>query len=648
MPERRRLRPAAGLITAMTVLAVAPALTACGVGASGPTRLAGGAYHAGQVQQVDEPPRPNATNPQGLVQDFLDATVGGGAAAVKNALAFFDENGKTHWPAAQDKQPPTAITVIRILDLSPTKNIATSAFEVTVTYQEVGQLVDGRLSTPVAPGPDRSMKFFVVSSGNPSTLGAVTESASGPLRIDKITSDGLGSTPELMLDANALHDVYYHPQPIYFWDYGNTVLLPDVRYVPKTITTDAAANLVLQWLTQHPSQPLVMAPLPTGSVVSAVSSQGSTMSVKMSAQAGGQGKDDQRRLVYQVQASLQPLGVNNVQVTVGTTSLVTANQADYEKFELSTTLPHTPEEYDIQGGAVTQVTSAATSALLGGKANVGVVYAAISRDHKNVAFADRDAKDRWSLSLVTATGGPGAPVPVQLPAPADPAAQLGRPAWVPQADATDQAPQLLVPWGGQLFQVSANGDITQVPLPFPVAGDVTDVTVSPDGRRLALVVGGQLFITPLVVGKDTLKIDGQSDQIAVDPTFVATAVAWLSEEDLYLLGSGSGGTGSHPKPEPQLWRVSSDGVIVANVSISTAEGSDILYGLDPVDLVAPPNGAFGNTENTGDNRYRAILVSRTGSSGQATFQPYRLVDDPSVVAVAVVKEDGTNQPFFVV
>jgi hypothetical protein len=77
------------------------------------------------------------------------------------------------------------------------------------------------------------------------------------------------------------------------------------------------------------------------------------------------------------------------------------------------------------------------------------------------------------------------------------------------------------------------------PLPIGVSGPVTAVAVSPDGHRLALVVGGRVYVVPLVFGP----------QLDIGPGFIMVkteivgprAVGWSDDTRLYIGGPPASG-----------------------------------------------------------------------------------------------------------
>ncbi len=147
---------------------------------------------------------------------------------------------------------------------------------------------------------------------------------------------------------------------------------------------------------------------------------------------------------------------------------------------------------------------------------------------------------------------------------------LSRPVFVPEADV------LLIATGGQfgkLYRVStADGSAADVtPRNFSA---VSAVSVSPDGRRVALIAGGQAYVSSLNVGNNTVTIGSNPRPILANQLTPATAVAWTDEAWLLVAGTSSGA--------PAMWRVTVDSVVAENVSES-------LKGLPVLELVAYPN-----------------------------------------------------------
>src|SRR5689334_23139470 len=101
-----------GGIALVGALMAGPLLAGCGVTGSDPTDI-GAAYAPSPPPAVGSAPQPDATTPEDLVADYLDAAVGGGDSGIKQVTAFFTNRYKNIWRPPADKN---SITVIRVMN----------------------------------------------------------------------------------------------------------------------------------------------------------------------------------------------------------------------------------------------------------------------------------------------------------------------------------------------------------------------------------------------------------------------------------------------------------------------------------------------------------------------------------------------------
>ncbi len=122
------------------------------------------------------------------------------------------------------------------------------------------------------------------------------------LLIDKINFAPGG----LLLSDDALDDVYYQAHPIYFWDTTGEWLVPDLRYLPLTIDPEQRPTRILQWLRRPVAVAAVGAAATAGTTSkAAVVNRQEKLVVNLSAQAGADGDESLRKLVYQLRWSLR-------------------------------------------------------------------------------------------------------------------------------------------------------------------------------------------------------------------------------------------------------------------------------------------------------------------------------------------------------
>jgi Lipoprotein LpqB beta-propeller domain len=462
-----------------------------------------------------------------------------------------------------------------------------------VNYQIIGTLNDYGQVVPAPTVTGGLIHFFVRRS----------QERSSQLRIDGME----GAPPGLLIAADALDNTYYRQQPIYFWDTANQTLVPDLRYVPLTVPPLQRANAIMVWLIHGPSQLIsggvntlpALTAMPAG--VTIPPENDSLLTVKLSPQAAGKGPADIQRLYWQLQASLLP-GTNlQLQLFIGATEVHAPRGPGYQGQDLSSGLPPV-QKYDIVDGvvkpAITDLNGmSANLSVLTAKENSHVLFAAITRNSDIAAYVRASG---GAASLVIARAGAPSRAATRLPHTTD--VGHARPAWIPGTDA------LLIAWAGHLYLVDSNGFASQVPTSG--LGTVTGVSVAPDGRRVALVAGGEVYVAQLTLTAAGVSL-GTPQQIVVDPHLDPSAVAWESEVRVYVVGT-AGAAG-------KLWLVTIDGAVATNKEST-------LKGTVPTDVIAYPQGAFSGAGE-------ALLQNSDGW--------YRYGD-------VQISQDGTKNPFFVI
>jgi hypothetical protein len=556
------------------MLALTLAVAGCGISTTGATDEGDGVtIGTGPTDsEVLSPPSPDtAGSPERSVLDFL-AAASGGPTQVK---AFFTENGLKTWKDPVNKDNPP-LTIVRLIGQPQTGAIGART-PITVTYQVVGTLTDkGRVEDLAEPN-QHQMVFWVVPDA----------AKRASLRIDEIAGD----VPDgLMLSDKALTD-FYRIQPIYFWDQSDSALVPDLRYLPLTITPDLRANRVLQYLAAQPSPWLTGAKaLPLGATPTEppVTSPNGTLVVKFTAQAAPGGEDGLKRLLYQLQWSLTtPNRTPPIALQIDDKiANVNVGATDFQPYNLSSTFSGSAQRYDITPEQkVVTIPASNAQGVLAAPENQNVVSAAISRRGDVAAFVRTDQGSR-KLQIVHANGSK---IDTGLRS-----NSMGRPAF------TSSNGDLLVTANGRLYAVNAtDGSYTEA---LKGVSGFSAVSVSPDARRVAYVANGQVFVSSLngtTVGSHPRQIlSGQ---------FNATSVAWTNESWLIV-----GGTGA-------LWRVTADGVL-------TDDQSSKVPGLAINELLAYPQWPARSNPDS------MALVTGRGSYSVSAFSP--------------LQQETYNAPFF--
>ena len=584
--ERRRL------VASALTLAVALVASGCGVSSSNAPQDVGDPWVAETSLGSDivlSAPDPNsATTPEDLVQSYLKAAVGGGEASITQVKMFLTERAKSKWIAPRDlKNPP--ITVIRLVGPPVRKETKEDRTRFEVEYGVVGTLTDqGRVDELAELTSKKTMSFWVNQP----------EQGSSRLRIDEIA----GAPPGLLLSDETLTDLY-RIQPVYFWDAANSRLVPDLRYLPLTLSTPQRALKILQWLLAGPSLWLTgVQRLPTGTVPKAaveLNSNGAFV-VKLSAQAGAGGPDAVRRLYYQLKWSLRTGSVPSIELQIeDKTEEIPGTPDEYLQYNLTNNVGPVGQKFDIKEQRVVALGAGVTPpALLTAKENKDVVFAAINREMNLAAFVRLGPDGRSRTLQIVRQGKRG-----KVDAKGLKSVNMGRPVWIPGTN-----DQLIVTSGGHLYVVNAaNGQSFDV-TPNQVNDAVSRIAVAPDGRRVAFVASGRAYVA-------SLKFDGDRVTVGLDPRRVlagqltAGAIAWASESWLYVTGTAGG--------KPAMWRVTADSVVAENLSGK-------LNDVRPADVVAHPAGP--------SSRPGELIVLTTDPPGAFVFVTSLGGQEPGMVA----------------
>jgi hypothetical protein len=430
--------------------------------------------------------------------------------AANAAKDFMTTEAQGSWQRGQD------ITIVRatIGIPAPTAN----GIRVEVAMQSIGVL-NSRGS--VDPKPIRT------SYTHPFTV--VPEEHGKGLRI-------ANPPPGMLLSDEGL-DNLYEVQPIYFWDTANRSLVPDLRYINRSLSQ---ANRLVQltgWLRDGPSEYLKPAvnPLPAAIEIKdrpVLDGTAGGVRINLSAKAASvQGQLSKFLLqlrwslrslasavVLQIEGQRQDLGRD-----VGWDNPAAAPDGQKES-----------PRFGVTDGKVRQLAGdPITSPTLTSDVNAGVVSAAILRSPvQQVALVRDEAPGRVRLWL----GSYNQAAKTVQYAPTDLAAEaMSRPVGLTTPTVSD--PAFLVAADGRLCAVSVASKQSVDRTPPGIVG-VTAVSVARDGRRVALVASGRVYA-------GVLTFDGSSPSVAqleeVQSTLSdAVGVAWSREEWLVVAGRVAG------------------------------------------------------------------------------------------------------------
>jgi hypothetical protein len=530
-PDRRQVLRA--LLLAGAGLAV-PA--ACGVPTGGGPIVDGTGPASDPIggSRVPPPDPSSATNAVELVQGFLAAVSGpldtsdARREAGNRARKFLTAQAGQRW------QPADQVTVVQVVGGYQDAVAGPGATVVTVTLRPVGVLSPrGDIGTyGGSPGPAQ-LAFRVVSS---------TADPDVPKLIDGLPP---GLPAGYVLSSDALNNTnYFRPQLIYFWDLAHRFLVPDLRYVPRTLLSESAQKAaVVNWLIGGPSDlvsPVTSTILPNGTTLIGPNVVPDGQTGALVVNFSGSFQDvELDKVMAELRWSLVPLWTEPVQLQIASrpqqvdgagTGYVADNPADaaYRSSD--------SEAFCVAGGVVTGVDpSSQVPAVLGASAhNQGVAKAALSRDKSQVAIVGTD-RQMW-LGRLRDTDARAAYVQAPLAG-----ADWSRPAWLPNTN------RVLVIVDSTLYTVNTSGGTTAV------TTGVSAFSVAPDGYRIALVSGGVVSVAALRDDGDRLSIGTQRP---LDPGLRnPSGVAWVRLDRLVVAGrADEGGWG--------LAEVSIDGAIV--------------------------------------------------------------------------------------
>jgi hypothetical protein len=492
------------------LLAVLLAVAGCGVPTSSDVEFVRPGPEAGSGPPREGHPPPNANiagTAREQVENFLEAAAGNPESAPERVREYIAAPDRVGWR-------PEEIRVVRVLEDSPVITPDDSGWRVELAVQQVGVLRrDGHLDREPGPGPE-SYEFQVVTEAE--SAGEVEQGQQVRLRI--------ADPPDHMLLADtALADPeYFDPSTIYFWDDDHEALVPDLRWLPTAgQPVDQHPWTVVRWLLNGPAPSLSgLDGMPEGSAHIGTprwTDDGRRLVVNFNAAAVGQSARD---LAYQVAWSLLPLG-QNAELEL---------QVDGQP-QLPEPIPPPPHPWQIDTVRFAILDGVIRQVSLGEEIPVPVLTDDINQD---VSAAALTAEGRLAAlvrgdQLVVARAEEGAE-PEQVPTGLSGA--IGQPVWL---DPAGNPAVGLVTAGGRLHRFTEDGDTERLAGP---PGGIEAMAVSPEHRRLALVVDGTLQLGLLSGDGDSLTVE----DLRPVPTTVreVTGVAFSHETSLVVAGNRGG------------------------------------------------------------------------------------------------------------
>ncbi|MEH1128516.1 LpqB family beta-propeller domain-containing protein [Micromonospora sp. CPCC 206061] len=491
------------------------------------------------------PPRDSAASKEQFVDNFLLAAAGEPRETHLRVRNYLAPAVKDEFKESQEEPP---VNLVRVRSRTVADN-ADGTSIATLQVDQVGVLDgDGRVNPPALTVTTYTIGIGQVE-GNSGWFVTV------PPNVLLLNVSAL--------DSNPLNG-YYEPQTIYFWNAERTALVPDLRYMPRAVPPEGQPTEILDRLIAGPSDLLrpAVRRLPAGTQrTGTVPDTGDRLEISLSAEAGAPDYDPAdlgRQLIWSLPPSLR----KDLEVKIEGQSprVITMDQAYLDANQAGTS-SETPERFAIYQRKIYRLNSSPNNgrdplpALLTNAVNHDVLFAALASGSGVTAGALVVARGQRQQLIVGATGGdrPRSFTPV-----GSEHQSIGRPVWLKAPLDTG----LVVVEGG-LYQFGLDrGELTRVGLPG-VPGAVSAVSAAPDGRRLAVVADGRLWVAAL--GRD----DRSVEVLAVRPVPTTlqqlTEVAWSGEGQLAVAGVRAG--------KSTIGKVTIDGVAEADPSYELGGGT---------------------------------------------------------------------------
>jgi hypothetical protein len=517
-----------GLLAVLT-FAVA-AVAGCGVPGSGRPVVVGPANRAATTGESG-PQRPHgpgdATRVTELVDYFLQSSAGANRRladpqayqeAVANVRQFFADDSRNTWQPGTDK-----VTVVRYHTDIPVSGDS-GVQRVTVRVEPVGVLNDRGQVTSAPDLQGYSLVVEVVSVG-------------GGWRIAHPPQ-----LPGLLLSTDGLEQGYSR-RYVYFWDTTGRQLVPDLRYLPKSLAPSRVPGEIFSWLRAGPVDWLALAahglsesfelrdqPVIDNQHASA------PLVVNLSAKAAGTSTEEKQALTNQLRWSLMP-DRRAVQLQVEGQPQNQVDGASSKFLYANAAVPQAagkPEAYCVVRGVVRPVAATADGppVALRSAQNRDVVSAAVANNGSAGALVRTEGPRRrlW-LGRRAGNDDTTAYQPTDLIG-----GTIGQPIWLA---APSQA--VLVVSDGRLYHVSLAEKIARDITPLGNQA-VTAAALAPDGRRLALIADGRVSMASLEFDNEAVSVGAAGAPLGVDGLTGPTSLSWQAEGELVIAGSANGNT----------------------------------------------------------------------------------------------------------
>lgn len=555
-PARRRTtcRTRLASRTPWPVLLLLLILGGCGVPGETDVTLDGpvqqrGAATGGSAAVVRGPD--GSTDPEDLVLRYLHAGAAGPKGAVDQLRQFLDPTAGQAWLSG------TELTVVRVLRDPLRTSIGGGRFTVKVDVWPVGALTDqGTVVEPGAPAK-RTLEFEVLAQDQQDV-----PQGANKLRIAKVPDGMYLASDALDGVANGIYPDIYQPYSVLFWDAATDLvpnrvpnLVPDLRYLPLTVSEEERLRLLVKWVVDGPSDWLGTAGHTRPSEIvlrSNVVYSPDRLVVDLTFQAAAA---DLTPLAKQLAWTLYPIFKGSIELRV--------EGQPKQQFQATPSAPANPAQpyatgptiFCVAGGRVLRnCTIGEHLAVLEAPQNSQVVTAAVARNQQCVALVRTEAGDRRRLVVGQVTQETARYTATRLTG-----VVMSRPSWLPPPSAQCADAQGLIAVDKGLHVFTAGSEKTSVVK--TAAGAVTGVSVAPDGLRVVIAAGGAAYVATLADSGETLELR-RLRQLPASLTAIS-AVAWSRPDRVVLLGQAAG--------RYALTEVTIDGAIEEEVPIPLGE-----------------------------------------------------------------------------
>jgi hypothetical protein len=248
--------------------------------------------------------------------------------------------------------------------------------------------------------------------------------------------------------------------------------------------------------------------------------------------------DDARaldRLRRQLQWSLRPLLPKTLELRIGRADPSVYSDSDYLSSNFSYRPAEVPERFAVYDGHVRRLASGAAAT-----APIPVLTPAENKSVRSAALSSSGTEDFAALivtepnnkqSLRVGWAKPGLQAPLKktvLPAP------IGHPSWGVTPGSKPKDVVGLVTAGGKLYGFTAAGAVQQVAW-AGAPGEITAVSIAPDGHRVALLAGARLYLTVISNSGDGMQMSPPTP-VRTPLLSSITAVDWSAEGWLAVAG----------------------------------------------------------------------------------------------------------------